>query len=178
MAAYPNLRQRDHVENVFSIGSNPIAATTPGYPNQQRTPAQTRCVAGANPVPGTTNERARSTKEVQPHDKRPTRGSTPPARTKRSGRPSGRSTALQAERRGFNSRPLHLAPIRTTRAWPNWQRQPAQTRFGRSSNLRARTKRTSRRHSVTQPLIGTSREPHNRSLVSLVPAAGRPLSHA
>ena len=27
MAAYPNLRQRDHVENVFSIGSNPIAAT-------------------------------------------------------------------------------------------------------------------------------------------------------
>jgi hypothetical protein len=53
MAAYPNLRQRDHVENVFSIGSNPIAATTPGYPNQQRTPAQTRCVAGANPVPGT-----------------------------------------------------------------------------------------------------------------------------
>ena len=53
MAAYPNLRQRDHVENVFSIGSNPIAATAPGYPNQQRTPAQTRCVAGANPVPGT-----------------------------------------------------------------------------------------------------------------------------
>ena len=33
-------------------------ATTPGYPNQQRTPAQTRCVAGANPVPGTrTNAR-------------------------------------------------------------------------------------------------------------------------
>jgi hypothetical protein len=26
---------------------------TPGYPNQQRTPAQTRCVAGASPVPGT-----------------------------------------------------------------------------------------------------------------------------
>ena len=60
-------------------------ATSPGYPNQQRTPAQTRCVAGASPVPGTneTKERARSTTEVQPHDKRPTRGSTPPARTKR-----------------------------------------------------------------------------------------------
>ena len=55
MAAYPNLRQRDHVENVFSIGSNPIAATPPGYPNQQRTPAQTRCVAGATPVPGTSH---------------------------------------------------------------------------------------------------------------------------
>ena len=29
------------------------SAFSPGYPNQQRTPAQTRCVAGANPVPGT-----------------------------------------------------------------------------------------------------------------------------
>ena len=33
------------------FSSGPL--TTPGYPNQQRTPAQTRCVAGANPVPGT-----------------------------------------------------------------------------------------------------------------------------
>ena len=38
------------------LKTNPDAFTrppSPGYPNQQRTPAQTRCVAGANPVPGT-----------------------------------------------------------------------------------------------------------------------------
>lgn len=44
-------------------GSIPVrtAATrfTPGYPNQQRTPAQTRCVAGANPVPGTDSDDGR-----------------------------------------------------------------------------------------------------------------------
>jgi hypothetical protein len=94
-------------------------------------------------------KRARSTTEVRPHDKRPTRGSTPPARTKRTGRPSGRSAALQAERRGFNSRSLHSLK----------QKHRAPSPTGRGSLLKSglvgvrisgrALRRTSRRHSVT-----------------------------
>ena len=36
-----------------NLQTRSLVRPTPGYPNQQRTPAQTRCVAGANPVPGT-----------------------------------------------------------------------------------------------------------------------------
>ena len=83
---------------------------------------------------------ARSTTAVQPHDKRPTRGSTPPAPTETNepkafgyptfnrhrapypcsgvspGRPSERSTALQAARRGFDPRPLHRPRCSSGRA--------------------------------------------------------------
>ena len=55
-AAYPNSQAEGARRERVQFGSNPTAATPPGYPNQQRTPAQTRCVAGANPVPGTTND--------------------------------------------------------------------------------------------------------------------------
>ena len=100
----------------------PSSAFSPGYPNQQRTPAQTRCVAGANPVPGTNvTSRTGSVTTVNgevagsnPAGRKPVaqwesanaeRGHH--VRDASTGRPPERSTALHTARRGFDSRPLH-----------------------------------------------------------------------
>ena len=52
---------------------------------------------------------------------------------------------------------VRLLPRPPPRAWPNWQRLPAQTRHGRSSNLRARTapmlERTSARFLNERPRV-------------------------
>ena len=133
---------------------------------RKRQCAQTARSAGSNPAPGTAPQ-ARSTTAVPPLDKRQTRGSNPPAPTKRhepnvfgshypwgdagstpagrklvaqwesayaerdslfaaffTGRPSGRSAALQAVRRGFNSRPLHQQQLLILSPQPDWTRAP------------------------------------------------------
>jgi hypothetical protein len=136
---------------VSSAGSNPAAATPPGYPNQQRTPAQTRRVAGATPVPGTDGENdgrvAQRQRSRLISGRREVRLLPRPLRD-----PLARHAGSEPALRRFES--VSRDHSATNARLAQRQRQPAQTRYGRSSNLRARTKRTSRRRSVTRLLTG------------------------